>query len=209
MKKIFLPLLALVGMVVGFTLCSCGGGGGSDDEIVNLDGLAIKTTTNSETWMKFTKASTNYYALELSFGGSDSYGHFLVKGFTPGSQPVLVGAMSLTRDSDVQNAANWLGLPIESSLSYSLPDEIEVTLTFGSTENSGTGSMSRKGRVLIWSSNPLVPTRYIDLATGKIQNVDEEDNEGDVIDGGTPELEQQYKIEIGFHYDNAASMMRK
>ena len=30
MKKIFLPLLALCGMVAGLTLTSCGGGGGSD-----------------------------------------------------------------------------------------------------------------------------------------------------------------------------------
>lgn len=32
MKKIFLPLLALVGMVAGFTLCSCGGGGSGKNE---------------------------------------------------------------------------------------------------------------------------------------------------------------------------------
>lgn len=32
MKKIFLPLLAVVGMIAGFTLCSCGGGGGSSSD---------------------------------------------------------------------------------------------------------------------------------------------------------------------------------
>lgn len=208
MKKTFTSLLALVGMVVGFTLCSCGGGGGSDDEIVNLDGLEITTVTNAETSMKFTKDSTNYYALQLDFGGAGSLGHFLVKGFTPGSQPKVVGAISLSTNADVQNAANWLGLPINSNLTYSLPDEIELTLTFGSTENSGTGTMTRKGRVLFWTGNNLAPTRYIDLADGSIHDVDEEEEEGDDIPGGTPEKVEGYDAEIGFHYENAASMMK-
>lgn len=208
MKKTFTSLLALAGMVVGFTLCSCGGGGGSgDDEIVNLDGLEIKTTTNSETWMKFTKDSTNYYALQLNFGGSDSGGHFLVKGFTPGSQPEVVGVMSLTENSDVLNAANWLGVPPKANLIYSIPDEVELTLKFGSTDTMGQGTITRKGKVLIYSGNPLLPSRYIDLADGKIYDVDEEEDEGEDIPGATPGKDDVEAV-ISFYYQNAASMMK-
>ncbi|MBP3499288.1 MAG: hypothetical protein J6J97_04285 [Akkermansia sp.] len=206
MKKTFTSLLALAGMVVGFTLCSCGGGGGGNDEIVNLDGLEITSLTSTETSMQFTKASANYYALQLSFGGSNSDGHFLVKGFTPGSQPRVVGAISLTANSDVRAAANWLGLPPDSNLTFSIPDEIELTMTFGS-KTSGTGSMTRKGKVLIWSGNPLIPSKSIDLATGEIRGVDAEGNEGDVIDGGTPEIEVD--LETSFHYENASGMLKK
>lgn len=207
MKKTFTSLLALAGMVVGFTLCSCGGGGGSDDEIVNLDGLEITSLTSSETWMKFTKTATNYYALELSFGGSTSEGHFLVKGFTPGSQPELVGAISLTSNADVKDADNWLGLASNSNIVFSIPGEIELTLKFGSTNNSGTGTMTRKGKVLIYSGNPSLPSRYIDLATGKVYDVDEEDEEGDEIPGGDPEIEVD-PAPVSFFYQNAASMMK-
>ena len=207
MKKTFTSLLALAGMVVGFTLCSCGGGGGSDDEIVNLDGLEITSLTSTETSMNFTKASANYYVLQLSFGGSTSDGHFLVKGFTPGSQPRVVGAISLTSTSDVEDADNWLGLATSSNIIFSIPGEIELTLKFGSTENSGTGTMTRKGKVLIWSGNPLIPSKSIDLATGEIRGVDAEGNEGDIIDGGTPEI----KVDLvsSFHYENASGMMKK
>lgn len=207
MKKTFTSLLALAGMVVGFTLCSCGGGGGGgDDEIVNLDGLEITSLTSTETSMNFTKASANYYVLQLSFGGSTSDGHFLVKGFTPGSQPRVVGAISLTANSDVRAAANWLGLPPDSNLTFSIPDEIELTMTFGS-KTSGQGTMTRKGKVLIWSGNPLIPSKSIDLATGEIRGVDAEGNEGDIIDGGTPEI----KVDLvsSFHYENASGMMKK
>lgn len=207
MKKTFTSLLALVGMVVGFTLCSCGGGGGSDDEIVNLDGLEITSLTSSETWMKFTKAATNYYALQLSFGGSTSEGHFLVKGFTPGSQPELVGAISLTSTADVEAADNWLGLASNSNIVFSIPGEIELTLKFGSTENSGTGTMTRKGKVLIYSGTPQLPSRYIDLATGKVYDVDEDDEEGDEIPGGAPGIEVD-PAPVSFQYQNAASMMK-
>ena len=208
MKKTFTSLLALVGMVAGFTLCSCGGGGGSDDEIVNLDGLEITTLTSSETWMKFTKAATNYYALELDFGGSTSYGHFLVKGFTPGSQPELVGAISLTSKADVQAADNWLGLTSNSNLSFSIPDEIELTLKFGSSKAEGQGTMTRKGIVRIWTGNPLSPSKYIDLETGDIRNVDAAGNVGDVIQGADPEIAVKTDP-VSFQYENAASMMRK
>ena len=194
-------------MVVGFTLCSCGGGGGSDDEIVNLDGLEITTLTSSETWMKFTKAATNYYALELDFGGSTGYGHFLVKEFTPGSQPELVGAISLTSKADVQAADNWLGLTSNSNLSYSIPDEVELTLKFNSSKAEGQGTMTRKGKVLIYSGTPLLPSRYIDLANGKVYDVDEEDDVGDVIDGGDPEIKVD-PAPVSFQYQNAASMMK-
>lgn len=206
MKKTFTSLLALAGMVVGFTLCSCGGGGGSDDEIVNLDGLEITSLTSTETSMNFTKASANYYVLQLSFGGSNSEGHFLVKGFTPGSQPQVVGAISLTANSDVRAAANWLGLPPDSNLTFSIPDEIELTMTFGS-KTSGQGTMTRKGKVLIWSGNPLIPSKSIDLATGDIRGVDAEGNEGDVIVGGTPEI--KVNLVSSFHYENASGMMNK
>ncbi len=40
MKKTFTSLLALAGMVVGFTLCSCGGGGGGGDD-GNLTGSSF------------------------------------------------------------------------------------------------------------------------------------------------------------------------
>lgn len=45
MKKFFLPLLALVGMTVGFTLSSCGGGGGGDGLSATISGLYVETVS--------------------------------------------------------------------------------------------------------------------------------------------------------------------
>ena len=48
MKKIFLSLLALCGMVAGFTLCSCGGGGGS-----TLSGTTLVIQTGQGYYISF------------------------------------------------------------------------------------------------------------------------------------------------------------
>ena len=46
MKKIFLPLLALCGMIAGFSLTSCGGGGGGDGTH-NFSGKTIRYYGNT------------------------------------------------------------------------------------------------------------------------------------------------------------------
>ena len=48
MKKIFLSLLALCGMVAGFTLCSCGGGSGS-----SLSGTTLVIQTGQGYYISF------------------------------------------------------------------------------------------------------------------------------------------------------------
>lgn len=74
MKKIFLPLLALVGMVAGFTLCSCGGGGGGDNDgparaIANCSVQILSTPVVS---VYFNEAVTGWTLDAQVVAGADS-----------------------------------------------------------------------------------------------------------------------------------------
>ena len=64
MKKIFLPLLAAVGMALGLTLTSCGGGGSSKDgsqPARALAGTSIRETTSTPSFsIDFETANTGW-----------------------------------------------------------------------------------------------------------------------------------------------------
>lgn len=53
MKKIFLPLLAAVGIALGFTLTSCGGGGGSEKGNAPVRALAGIVMEETSLWPSF------------------------------------------------------------------------------------------------------------------------------------------------------------
>lgn len=64
MKKIFLPLLAVVGMALGLTLTSCGGGGGSKDGAQParaLAGTTLRSTSDTPSFtLEFETANTGW-----------------------------------------------------------------------------------------------------------------------------------------------------
>lgn len=71
MKKIFLSLLALCGMVAGFTLSSCGGGGGE-----NLAGTTILLQSGQGFYIQFAEklqgTSQSYSATMWNDGGEET-----------------------------------------------------------------------------------------------------------------------------------------
>ncbi len=71
MKKIFLPILALCGMITGLTLTSCGGGGGGDGTH-NFSGKTIRyfgnTMAGSMVVAVYDKKTTGIYSADVSFG---------------------------------------------------------------------------------------------------------------------------------------------
>ena len=71
MKKIFLSLLALCGMVAGFTLSSCGGGGGG-----NLAGTTILLQSGQGYYIQFAEklqgTNQSYAARMWNDGGEDT-----------------------------------------------------------------------------------------------------------------------------------------
>lgn len=75
MKKFFLPLLALVGMVAGFTLCSCGGGGGNNDGPARAM-ANMKVELGSTPWIAydFQDAITSHALNVLIYAGDNSSG---------------------------------------------------------------------------------------------------------------------------------------
>lgn len=77
MKKFFLPLLALVGMVAGFTLCSCGGGGGNKNEgpARALAGMTLRLASSPWIEYEFHEAvSSHGVSVTVHAGGSQQGG---------------------------------------------------------------------------------------------------------------------------------------
>ena len=72
MKKFFTTLLALVGMVAGFTLTSCGGGGGGDED-ENLSGVSFSFGSTVGYNMEFGDRApeTNDYKILMTSGSGE------------------------------------------------------------------------------------------------------------------------------------------
>ena len=94
MKKIFLPLLAAVGMALGLTLSSCGGGGGSEkgsEPARALAGTSIKVVSGTPSFgIDFETANT---------------GWTVTSEFTAGSRKSFPCFFNLTRDPKLENGS--------------------------------------------------------------------------------------------------------
>ncbi len=92
MKKIFLPLLAAVGMALGLTLSSCGGGGGSDkghEPARALIGTSITVVSGTPSFsIDFENANT---------------GWTVSSNFVAGSRRSFPCYFNLTRDPKLEN----------------------------------------------------------------------------------------------------------
>ena len=204
MKKIFLPLLALVGMVTGFTLTSCGGGGGGS----NFEGLSITTGTSPETTMYFVKESEGYYRVSFGFGSRNADGHFTESSLTyddKNGTPVLEGTLSITTESGVKDAASWLGFPPGSSVKFAIQGPIWIKMMFNSSKPAGSGTMTRKGTILVYNDKNT-PQGTINLEDGKYEAATNTPDDEDDITGAVPD---KSPTEISFHYENAGGLMKK
>ena len=204
MKKFFTSLLALVGMVVGFTLTSCGGGGGGS----NFEGLTITTGTSPETTMYFVKESEGYYRVSFGFGSRNADGHFTESSLTyddKNGTPVLEGTLSISTESGVEDAASWLGFPPGNSAKFAIDGGIWIKMMFNSSKPAGSGTMTRKGTIVVYNDNN---TRQgtIDLENGTYTPATATPDDGDDITGAVPD---PIPTEISFHYENAGGLMNK
>ena len=208
MKKIFLPLLALCGMVTGFTLASCGGGGaGGNDTMVNLEGVWLRTLTSPEHELTFSKVSGNYFEIQYRFGGDIARGSFLVTEYTPGAEPIIKGSISIAGKNDVRDAGPWFGLPVNyPNAIFSVSSDCTMEMHFGPNAQ-GTGYMTRTGYLDIWTGNDTNATlsKRVDLLTGEITDFDgqedEDDEDKDITDDAEPE--EKPALRTYFHFENA------
>lgn len=108
MKKIFLPLLAAVGMALGLTLSSCGGGGGTGSAGKPAKALVGTTIVG--------KVGTPQFSLQFD---TEEAGWFVNSYFTPGSSRSFPCTYALTRDPKLENGywefwgeLSWTGIDI-------------------------------------------------------------------------------------------------
>ena len=204
MKKFFTSLLALVGMVAGFTLTSCGGGGGGS----SFEGLSITTGTSPETTMYFVKESEGYYRVSFGFGSRNAYGHFEETSLTyddKNGTPILEGTLSITTESGVDDAASWLGFPPGNSAKFAIQGPIWIKMMFNSSKPAGSGTMTRKGTILVYNYNNT-PLGTINLENGEYTSATATPDDEDDITGAVPD---KSPTEISFHYENAGGLMNK
>lgn len=125
MKKFFTSLLALVGMVAGLTLSSCGGGGSSDTN-PSMEGLEITlsgSTPNFSLTFVERRGQTDNYECLIGLGGAVTEGSFAMQPGFPQVNPntgavVFQGNLGfddgqwLMTKSD---AASFFGIPSNGS----------------------------------------------------------------------------------------------
>ncbi|MBQ2870042.1 MAG: hypothetical protein IJE88_08460 [Akkermansia sp.] len=174
MKKIFLPLLALVGMVTGFTLTSCGGGGGSEDEIIQLTGLSIEAPAGLGGFEMEVqdRVSPNVYVATYN----DEMGRFQVLSL---NDKTVRGQMWFEDVDSASDLAHWFGFSAAAGreISSEAGKPVILELEF---ENENGGMMSREGTVVLWNDATRVVT--IDLKTGEVVDTtpgDEDEAEGE------------------------------
>ena len=117
MKKIFLPLLAVVGMIAGFTLCSCGGGGGSSS-----DGPA-RAIANCKVELLSSPV------LEIQFGDAAT-GWVLNATVTAGLDSPMPAYFSITKQPTLENGCwrFWGNVNFVSATTFSRSDEFRSFL---------------------------------------------------------------------------------
>ncbi len=150
MKKIFLPLLAALGMVVGMTLTSCGGGGGGDGaKQVDITGLHIETGAGVPQFMMTVDerlGDSNVYRVTYSFGGEAYPGSLSVhmgypllndEGRAKIKSTMGIDSVGVLQDS---NFMAWIGGKPDA-LSVQLDSLVEFD--FELDKKTDTGSMTR------------------------------------------------------------------
>ena len=148
MKKIFLPLLALVGMVTGFTLTSCGGGGGENTPLIRLLGHNIEVTGYSPVLkIEFTEAvAANVYSTKYTFGSADVQGYFTVTSVDAATKTIQ-GQMAITDDGDFDRTKAWFGVQTSGVISFDSPIVLSMVLT-----SNDRGFMTRSGNIGVWTA---------------------------------------------------------
>lgn len=150
MKKFFLPILAACGMLAGFTLSSCGGGGGGD---VDISGVEIVASATPRFTMQLgaRMGQSNLYEATYIFGVSDYSGTFSVTEGYPllneDGQMELRGLMAPDETSAQQDKdlITWLGGPPQAVSVQIESDGIEITIKADKDSNSGTMTRSLQG----------------------------------------------------------------
>lgn len=122
MKKFFASLLALVGMVAGLTLTSCGGGGGGSDTNPSMEGLEIKlsgSTPNFSMTFIERRGQTDNYGCLVELGGAVTNGSFAMHPGYPQEDPntgAVVFQGSLGFDD-----GQWLMSKTDASTFFGVP----------------------------------------------------------------------------------------
>lgn len=150
MKKIFASLLALAGMVVGLTLTSCGGGGGSGDS-PSLEGLTVILSGSTPAFeLEFITrhGKSGNYDCNAMVGSDTTPTSFSLHPGYP--QQTTDGKVTLKGDFGFQSgkwtissseAASLLGVPTLSTSGCAIK-ELTMTLTF---DEDGNGSLMWQG----------------------------------------------------------------
>ncbi len=149
MKKLFLPLLAAIGMVAGFTLSSCGGGGGSSSGQVDITGLYVTTGSGVPGFAMSVDerlGDSNVYRVTYTFGEATYPGSLAVQIGYPmlneDGKAVIKSTMGIDSVNVLQdsNFMAWIGGKPDA-LSIQLDSLINMTLTLD--RNTDTGIMRR------------------------------------------------------------------
>lgn len=168
MKKIFTTLLALVGMVAGFTLTSCGGGGGGGDEIgPNLEGLDVQLSGGTPYFHMYIgerRGRTNNYACTYQLGDSNTTGSLSILPGYP--RPADNGEVVELKAQMGFDSTSWLQSSEDAAQMFDLPTVLgkgcvifDMHVTLKLTENGG-GSIvfEGKGHGYTISNTPNVPS---------------------------------------------------
>lgn len=146
MKKIFLPLLAALGMVVGMTLTSCGGGGGANDK--SIAGMLIQSGGGIPAFVMNVgeqRGDSPQYEAEYTFGSSVYSGTFSIASGYPIKEEntiIIKGQIGIDDTACLTDSefCAWIAGKSDA-LSVQLTSPIEITITV--TEND-SGSMVRE-----------------------------------------------------------------
>lgn len=159
MKKFFTSLLALAGMVVGFTLTSCGGGGGGGDS--NLMGLQVSTAgTTPGFTLQFEERyapQLNMYTCSYTLGRAMTTGSFALEQLPrmEKNEVVIEGSMGFVDGEWVireSNATTFFGLNGDSDKGCRVI-ELKVTIRF---DENGNGTMTFEGKGYGFDENDAV-----------------------------------------------------
>lgn len=133
MKKIFLPLLAALGMVVGMTLTSCGSGAGADDD--SIAGMIVQSGSGVPTFVMTVgeqRGESSQYATEYTFGRSVYSGTFSVTDGYPikdGDAIIIKGQMGIDDTSCLSDSEFMAWISGKSdSLSVQITSPIDITI---------------------------------------------------------------------------------
>lgn len=209
MKKLFLPLLAAVGMAVGFTLSSCGGGGGGNDVLVNLTGAEIRVAT--PVLFELTigdRFAGNMYNAQYMYNGTTAFCYISAVGYTPGAQPNVKAVMSFHEEAALQNLKSLFGFPSDGA-QIGVREPVTLDMTFLDTDN---GMMQFTGKVDRYTqNNTAVLDGTMDLATGEYIDADaeneEEKVEGDVGEDGVVTTDPKFKDPTPFTHRGTSKIM--